>query len=313
MGEWHRLVGRASPGARTVERDGVLATVVPAAPERSVFNSVMYDSAARLAAAYDEVAAAYADVGAAWTVWVPSGDEEARTLLAGAGHKLDGEPQAMAIDLTRGVERPPAGALEDWTAEGDPADVGPLNDRAYDHGTDSFTRAMRGLERDPAAVYIARRDGRPAGCLIVLDHGRNATIELVAVAPEARRRARHREQHPGGHEAGQLGLRAARLPAGRRRSDVGAQMSSTCSSNMTSPSSARCTGHLAPICMSRSRCSSGSSLGNCTFISKRVGDPRWAGSYDTSTAMSPTSQPLRAAYISMVIAVHEARLAASSS
>jgi GNAT superfamily N-acetyltransferase len=188
MGEWHRLVGRASPGARTVERDGVLATVVPAAPERSVFNSVMYDSAARLAAAYDEIAAAYADVGAAWTVWVPSGDEEARTLLAGAGHKLDGEPQAMAIDLTRGVERPPAGALEDWTAEGDPADVGPLNDRAYDHGTDSFTRAMRGLERDPAAVYIARRDGRPAGCLIVLDHGRNATIELVAVAPEARRR-----------------------------------------------------------------------------------------------------------------------------
>ena len=186
MREWHRVVGRASPGARAVERDGVLATVVPAAPERSVVNSVIYDSAAGLAAAYDEIAAAYSDAGAAWTVWVPSDDEEARTLLAGAGHKLDGEPEAMAIDLGGGVERPPAGALEDWTSDGDPAEVGPLNDRSYDHGTDSFTRALRGLPRDGLAVYLARRDGRPVGCLIVLDHGGNATIELVAVLPEAR-------------------------------------------------------------------------------------------------------------------------------
>jgi len=186
MREWHRFVARASPGARPVERDGVHGNVVAAAPERSVVNSVIYDSAAQLAAAYDELAAAYAEVGAAWTVWVPADDDEARVLLARAGHKLDGEPHAMAVDLTGGVERPPDGALEDWTSEGDPSEVGPINDRAYGHGTDSFTRALGGLGGDGMRVYLARREGRAVGCLIVVDHDRNATIELVAVVPEAR-------------------------------------------------------------------------------------------------------------------------------
>ncbi len=82
---------------------------------------------------------------------------------------------------------------------------------------------------------------------------------------------------------------------------------------MTSPSSVRCTGHLATICISFSRCSSGSPAGSLTSIVNLVGEPRWAGSYSTSTTTSPRSQPLRLAYISIVIALQEARLAASSS
>src|SRR5918996_49765 len=106
---------RAPPGARVVERDGVTAAVVPAVPERAVVNSVVYDDAAGLAAAYGEVAAAYAEIGAVWTVWVPSGDERARAVLLRAGHALDAAPAVMAMDLRQGVERPPAGALDDWT------------------------------------------------------------------------------------------------------------------------------------------------------------------------------------------------------
>ena len=55
-------------------------------------------------------------------------------------------------------------------------------------------------------------------------------------------------------------------------------LTSSRSSNMTSPSSVRCTGHLAAIVMSFSRCSSGSSLGSWTTISNLVGEPRCAGS-----------------------------------
>jgi GNAT superfamily N-acetyltransferase len=186
MRHWSRLVGRASPGAHIVERDGVVAVVVPAAPERSVVNSVVYENAAGLSAAYDEVAAAYAEAGASWTVWAPSGDGPARALLERAGHRLDGEPHAMATDLTRGVERPPEDALEDWTSAGDPAEVGPLNDRAYTFGTDSFTRALSRFPGNEAMVYLARRSGRPEGCLVVTEHRGNANIDLVAVVPEAR-------------------------------------------------------------------------------------------------------------------------------
>jgi GNAT superfamily N-acetyltransferase len=188
MRHWFRLVGRGSPGARVVERDGVVAAVVPAAPERSVVNSVLYESAGGLAAAYDEVATAYAEIGAAWTVWVPSHDQEAQAVLEQAGHVLDAHPEMMAVDLRRGVERPADGALEDWTAYGDPAVVGPLNDRSYTFGTDSFARAYSGLPPDELMTYVARLDGRAVGCLMVVDHEGNADVEMVAVVPEARGR-----------------------------------------------------------------------------------------------------------------------------
>jgi GNAT superfamily N-acetyltransferase len=187
MRHWLRLVGSASPGARVLERDGVVAAVVPAAAERAVVNSVLYETAGGLEAAYDEVATAYAEIGAVWTVWVPSGDERARSVLQRAGHVLDAAPAVMSVDLSQ-IERPPDGALEDWTAEGDVREVGPLNDRSYTFGTDSFTRAFAGLPREAVVTYVARLDGRPAGCLMIVDHERNADVEMVAVVPEARGR-----------------------------------------------------------------------------------------------------------------------------
>ena len=186
MRHWLRLVGVASPGARVLERDGVQAVVVPAAPERAVVNSVLYEDAEALAAAYDEVAAAYAEIGAAWTVWVPSADDRARDLLGAAGHVLDAAPQIMSVDLREGVERPSADALEDWTADGDVSQVGPLNDRSYAFGADSFTRALAGLPPDELTTYVARAGSAPVGCLIIVDHERNADVEMVAVVPEAR-------------------------------------------------------------------------------------------------------------------------------
>src|SRR5919107_2411728 len=108
MFHWYGLVGGASEGARALERDGVLAAVVSAAPERAVVNAVLYRSADGLEAAYDEVAATYAEIGAKWTVWVRPGDDAAATLLRSRGHLLDAQPWAMARRLD-GVERPPAG------------------------------------------------------------------------------------------------------------------------------------------------------------------------------------------------------------
>jgi GNAT superfamily N-acetyltransferase len=185
MRHWLRLVGRASPGARVVERDGVSAAVVPAARERAVVNSVVYDDSAGLAAAYDELAVAFAEIGAAWTVWMPPNDERARAVLGRAGHVLDAAPAVMGVELDR-IERPPAGALEEWTAEGDVQEVGPINDRSYTFDTDSFTRAFADFPGDDVTTYVARRNGRAAGCLMILDDDGNADVEMVAVVPEAR-------------------------------------------------------------------------------------------------------------------------------
>jgi GNAT superfamily N-acetyltransferase len=179
-----RLIAVASEGAELVRRDGVLAVVVPAARERSVLNCVTYEKPPALIAAYGELAAAYDEIGAAWTVWVPPGDDEVTTHLAERGHVLDAEPEAMARTLEQPPARPP---LEDWTADGSMSDVGAINDLAYGYDG-SFARALPGLSGEGLFVYVARVEGRPAGCLVAVDLGANTDIEWVAVLAEARGR-----------------------------------------------------------------------------------------------------------------------------
>ena len=187
MFHWYRRVGRASPGARALEPPGVVAAVLPAAPERAVANAVLFRTPAELEAAYDEVAAAYADIGANWTVWVqPEGREAATALLSDRGHVLDANPTAMARTLAEPPPRPPADALEDWTADGDVADVGNVNDRSYTFGTDSWSRVLDGLMLDDAYVYVERRGGEPVACLMIVDGDGNSEVQMVAVVPEAR-------------------------------------------------------------------------------------------------------------------------------
>jgi GNAT superfamily N-acetyltransferase len=189
MFHWYRLMGAASDGARTLERDGVLAAIVPAAPERAVVNAVLLRTAAGLEAAYDEVAAAYREIGAKWTVWVPPGKEgeAAARLLEARGHVLDAQPMAMGHHLD-GVSRPAEGELPEWTDQGLIEEVGEVNDRAYPFGTDSFSRALATLPDGAAHVYVAREDGRPIGCMTTADHDGNTEVQLVAVVPEARGR-----------------------------------------------------------------------------------------------------------------------------
>jgi N-acetylglutamate synthase-like GNAT family acetyltransferase len=187
MRHWYRLIGAGSEGAGIWERDGVVAALVPASHQRSVVNAVVYEHPGALAAAYDEIAAAYAEIGAKWTVWVHDGDAETAALLEAKGHVLDAAPEGMAVDLAATPPRRPApDALEDWTDDGDLADVGAINDRAYDQGGDWFSRALTQLPPGEVRIYVARRDGAAVGCCALVDDGANTEVQMVAVVPEAR-------------------------------------------------------------------------------------------------------------------------------
>ena len=69
---------------------------------------------------------------------------------------------------------------------------------------------------------------------------------------------KQRHEHRCGYLVGKLGQEVSAQALGRV---CRAGTRTTCSSNMTSPSSVRCTGHLAAITRSRSTCSSGRSSG----------------------------------------------------
>src|SRR3954453_2845474 len=112
----HDMTEHTGGGATGAHLPGVSAAVSPRTPDRSLWNSVLYDDPERLEDAHPDLVAAYEDAGVrAWTVWVPENDDEARHLLDIRGHVLDAAPAAMAVELEE-VE-PTIEQEPDWTPD----------------------------------------------------------------------------------------------------------------------------------------------------------------------------------------------------
>jgi GNAT superfamily N-acetyltransferase len=177
-------LARHSATGHAIELDGVRAAVVPACPQRSVVNCVVYSSAEALADQLGRLAEEYERAGVrAWTVWVPEADHRVAAFLEGAGHVLDARPAAMVRSLD-GIEPP---AIELDLIEPDMAVAARVNDVAYGFPGD-FERAFQRMPPSPAYLYVARADGAPACTLLTYEEDGECGIYLVATSPEARGR-----------------------------------------------------------------------------------------------------------------------------
>jgi len=179
--------GSGAPDSRLLRYEGLIAAVVPASPQRSVFNSVQYDDAAQLAARLDELTAVYDSLGVqAWTVWVPAADRAGAELLASRGHRLDGAPRAMALDLDDLAPEPPVPAGVELRPL-DAARCAALNDRAYGFGEDDGFRA--GFSGETAIRWHGAFEGdEPLACVGTIDAGEDCCVSGVATPPEHRSR-----------------------------------------------------------------------------------------------------------------------------
>jgi GNAT superfamily N-acetyltransferase len=178
--------GSAAPGSTLIRREGLLASVAPASPQRSIFNSVYYDEPAALAREVGALEAAYETHGIrAWTVWVPDEDRDTARLLAARGHLLDAAPRAMAMELAELAAEPPAPpGIEPRL--GDPAMAAALNDRAYGYGLDGF---RAGLAGETAIRWHGAYAGEEAvGCVGTIAVGEDCCVTGVATPPEHRGR-----------------------------------------------------------------------------------------------------------------------------
>lgn len=187
MRAFYRLLGERSAGGAVLERDGVLAAIIPACPGRSVMNAVVYERAEQLEAAHDELAAAYERAGVrAWTVWVPERDRAAAAQLERSGHLLDASPRAMTLELAT-LELDGAGELE-WAHTSDPATIAAINESAYGLPDGEFAGAIMAMSSPAVTLYLAMIDGQPMACLGAFDHDGDCGIYFVATVPEARGR-----------------------------------------------------------------------------------------------------------------------------
>jgi GNAT superfamily N-acetyltransferase len=180
------LVARSSEGAHVVELDGVMAAITPKVPERSLPNSVIYESQEAVVAALPELSRRYDEEGIdAWTVWAPEGDDQAIDALREAGHALDADPAAMTLDL---AELPEPPEIDHRTGDDLIPVIAEINDRAYNHDDAPFARMFAEHPKGRTRNYVADLDGEPAACLLILPVDGDASVYWVATLPEARGR-----------------------------------------------------------------------------------------------------------------------------
>jgi len=174
--------GSGHPDSTLIRHEGLLAAVVPASPQRSVFNSVFYEDAAVLGAEVGALGEVYdsRDIHA-WTVWVPDDDRDTARFLAARGHLLDAAPRAMAMELTDLAAEPPAPAGIE-PRPGDHRTGADLNDRAYGYGPDGFRAALAG--ETAIRWQIAYEGEEPVGCVGAIAVGDDCCVTGVATPPE---------------------------------------------------------------------------------------------------------------------------------
>jgi GNAT superfamily N-acetyltransferase len=178
--------GSGAPGSRLIRREGLIASLTPAAPQRSLFNSVLYQDPAALADEVDALREEYdANRIRAWTVWVPDEDRETARLLEGRGHVLDAAPRAMALELSELAAGPAApDGIESGPCE--PAVAAELNDRAYGYGSDGFRAALAG--ETSIRWHGAYAGEEPVCCVGTIEVGDDCCVTGVATPPEHRGR-----------------------------------------------------------------------------------------------------------------------------
>src|ERR1700753_3654676 len=100
MRAFYRLLGGRSPGGALIERDGLVAAVVPSCANQSIVNGIVYEAPVALKSCYEELEAAYCRAGVRrWRVWVPESDRQVAEWLQQRGHRLSGGPRAMTCAL----------------------------------------------------------------------------------------------------------------------------------------------------------------------------------------------------------------------
>jgi GNAT superfamily N-acetyltransferase len=178
------LLGRAAPASSVLEYPGIVASLVPDTPERSIFNSVVYDQLDQLESVYLELDRHYVRAGVrAWTVWLMPGADATALVLQQHGHKFDGAPIAMARDLTDFSFEIPAHF--DWAQTKNLGTVATLNEEAYGLRGSSFRAALRRMDDPGTRFYIARVSGEPMSSVMLLERDGNCGVYCVATLPSA--------------------------------------------------------------------------------------------------------------------------------
>jgi len=180
------MLGGSSRFGSVVTRDGLVASVVPSAPDSPALNAAVALRPEAALEALDDLTHRYAAHNVRrWAIWIDGGARDITAQLrraglgvASASPGMGAAIHALNIDLT--------------TADADPtADlrtVGRVNDLAYGNVDARLERTLTQLEEGELRAYRADLNGAPASVALALHHGEDCGVSFVATLPQARRR-----------------------------------------------------------------------------------------------------------------------------
>ncbi len=179
------LGGHAGPGS-VLERDGMVASVVPSAPDSPTLNAAVAIEADRAPEHLEELHQRYAHAKVRrWGVWLDGSASLAAQALAQAGMVVTTASPGMGAtldELARASEGDPAPRLADLTT------VGRVNDLAYGNSDARLERTLAPLPNGILQGYRADLNGKPAAVALTLHHGQDCGVSFVATIPKARRK-----------------------------------------------------------------------------------------------------------------------------
>jgi GNAT superfamily N-acetyltransferase len=175
-----RLLGAHAPRATLIERDGMVASVMPPTPRSSIMNCALAVDPAESPRGLAELAEAFRQGGAEkWGLWADGADDTAAEAAARQGMVLDSRPAPMVVRL----DALPFGDAPPRTAV-DLATAGRVNDLAYGYEEPKLAPAIAALP-DTALTY---GDATSSSVALAYDIKNDTAVWLVATLPHEQRK-----------------------------------------------------------------------------------------------------------------------------
>ncbi len=179
------LLGGSAKHGFVIEKPGLVASVVPSAPDSPALNAAVAIDPATAPRHLEELEVRYGDAGIRrWAIWVDGAARNVTAELRQAGMGIASASPGMGaaiedldIDLTTANPAPNANLQI----------VGRVNDLAYGNVDSRLERTLTTLQEGSLRGYKADLNGAPAAVALALHHGEDCGISFVATVPQARR------------------------------------------------------------------------------------------------------------------------------
>jgi ribosomal protein S18 acetylase RimI-like enzyme len=177
------LGGHASGHGSVLQREGLVASVVPGAPESPTLNAAVAIDPEKAPQHLEELTRNYDGAKVRrWGIWLDGRATPAAHALTEAGMVVTTASPGMGAaiaDLNGDDERPHEADLET---------VGRVNDLAYGNYDGRLERTLKPLPNGILHGYRVDHDGDPAAVALALHHDEDCGISFVATVPKARRK-----------------------------------------------------------------------------------------------------------------------------